>query len=82
MQAMGKATASLLLSISRQGIVHIPLLYILSELFALSGLILAQPITDACMAVFAIIILLSITKKNRLMQGEVKLSPLPDAQDC
>lgn len=46
LQAMGKAKPSFILSLSRQGIIFIPLLFILNVLLGFSGIIYAQPITD------------------------------------
>lgn len=53
LQAMGAAKESLLLSICRQGLIFIPLLYGLNELFGLNGLVPAQPIADAISCVLA-----------------------------
>jgi putative MATE family efflux protein len=46
-QAFGKAKESLILSVARQGIVYIPLLFFMESLLGFSGLIWAQPIADA-----------------------------------
>lgn len=59
-QAMGKAVPSLILSISRQGLIYIPLVIILNITVGLEGIIVAQPIADiACliMSVAAFIII-------------------------
>ena len=45
-QAMGKAIPSLVLAISRQGIVFLPCIFILDKLFQMNGVIFAQPIAD------------------------------------
>ena len=46
-QAMGAAFPSLILSISRQGLVYIPVLFIFHSLFhSAKTLVLAQPVTD------------------------------------
>lgn len=52
-QSMGKAMPALLLSISRQGMLYIPLLLILNAIFGFSGFIYAQPITDVIMRVLS-----------------------------
>lgn len=62
-QAMGKAIPSLLLSISRQGLVFLPLLFLLNRLFGFNGFIFAQPTTDILMLVISIIMLSMILKK-------------------
>ncbi len=46
LQGMGKALPSLLLTISRQGLAFLPLLYILNEAFGLQGAIYAQGAAD------------------------------------
>jgi putative MATE family efflux protein len=63
-QAMGKALPSLFLSISRQGLLFIPLLLILNNLFGFNGFIYAQPLTDAIMLVLSFAILKGILKKD------------------
>lgn len=45
-QAMGAATASLIISLSRQGIIYIPALFILKAALGLTGLAWAQPAAD------------------------------------
>lgn len=46
LQAMGAAGESLILSLSRQGLVFIPLLFIFNSLFNLTGIVYAQPVAD------------------------------------
>ncbi len=46
LQAMGAATASLIINLSRQGIIFIPALFILKAIFGLNGLVYAQPVAD------------------------------------
>ncbi|HOO73782.1 MAG TPA: MATE family efflux transporter [Tepiditoga sp.] len=46
LQAIGAATASLVLSISRQGFVFIPLLFILNHFIGLNGIVYSQPLAD------------------------------------
>jgi len=48
-QAMGKPLKAFILTISRQGLLYIPLLFLLNSLFGLSGMVYAQPITDLIM---------------------------------
>ena len=46
-QAMGAAIPSLILSISRQGLVYIPVLFIFNQIFGTARmLVMAQPVTD------------------------------------
>ncbi len=46
-QAFGKAKEALVLSIARQGLLYIPLLFIMKNVAGFEGLIWAQPISDA-----------------------------------
>lgn len=45
-QGMGKAFPSLVLTICRQGLIFVPLIFILNHLFGLDGVIYAQPAAD------------------------------------
>ena len=62
-QAFGKAKASLILSVARQGLFYIPLLYLLNGTFQFRGLIWAQPVSDTITLVLGIVLLLDILKK-------------------
>ena len=46
MQSVGRALPATILSVLRQGILLIPLLYLLRALFGLNGVILGQSVTD------------------------------------
>lgn len=46
LQAMGAALPSLIISLSRQGIIYIPALYLLNSFLGADGLIWAQPVAD------------------------------------
>lgn len=74
LQAMGRAMASLLLSISRQGIIFVPLLFILSALLGLDGIIFTQAIADLCSIVMSIIMFLYITHKLERQEHEAMAS--------
>ena len=71
-QAMGKALPALFLSISRQGLFYLPLLFILNMLFGFIGFIYAQPITDVLMLIISALILLNIINKDSLMHNELE----------
>lgn len=62
-QAMGKGVQSMILSISRQGVIFIPVLAIMSSIAKLNGVIYAQPITDLLTAILAISIFLGVRKE-------------------
>lgn len=46
LQAMGAAMPSLIVNISRQGLIYIPVLFILKRILGAQGLIWAQPVAD------------------------------------
>lgn len=70
-QAMGKAIPSLILSISRQGFVFLPVLIISSKLLGLNGIIYAQPIADLCSLCIALIMFLVISKQFKIQENQV-----------
>lgn len=49
--AMGRALPSLILSLSRQGIIYIPSILLLNKLFGFAGLVFALPLADMATAV-------------------------------
>lgn len=65
LQACGAATESLIVNISRQGIIYIPAMFVLGALFHETGLIWAQPVADVLSLLLAII--LYIRKSQRLI---------------
>lgn len=63
LQAMGAATASLVINLSRQGIIFIPALFILKAIIGLTGLVWAQPVADIISLFLAIILYIRSYKK-------------------
>lgn len=61
-QAMGKPIKSFILTISRQGILYIPLLFILNRYFGWTGMLFSQPVTDLIMIFVSSIFLLKALK--------------------
>lgn len=55
-QAMGAAAASLIISLSRQGIIYIPALFILKAALGLMGLAWAQPAADIFSTILAAVL--------------------------
>lgn len=56
LRACGAATESLIVNISRQGIIYIPAMFLLRALFHETGLIWAQPVADVLSLLLAIIL--------------------------
>ncbi len=62
-QAIGASVPSLIINISRQGLIYIPMLIILNNLLGINGLVWAQPLVDIISVVMAIFIYLNLTTK-------------------
>lgn len=69
-QALGKAKASLFLSVSRQGLFFLPMILLLNARFGLEGMIYAQPIADALTAGIALLVLFSVVRAAKAAQLE------------
>ncbi len=63
LQAIGAATASLILNVSRQGLIFIPAVWLLHMWFALEGIVYAQPVADILAFVLASILYYRTSKK-------------------
>lgn len=62
-QGMGKGMQSLILAAGRQGLIYLPLLFIMNAIVGLEGIIWAQPIADLCCIVLSLVMFSSIVKK-------------------
>ncbi len=71
-QAIGKGKEAAILSVSRQGILLIPLLLILPSLFGLTGVLLAQPIADALTFLITIFFDLKVKKELKVSRDLTK----------
>lgn len=67
-QGMGKGVQSLILSVGRQGLVYIPLLFILRATVGLDGIIWAQAAADFACIVMALVMWSIIRKKQKTSQ--------------
>lgn len=63
LQAMGAAVGSLIANISRQGLVYIPMLFILDYFFGADGLVWSQPVADIISCAVGIIMYLVVSKR-------------------
>lgn len=71
LQGMGRAAFSLLLTFCRQGLVFVPLLFILDRFVGLQGIIYAQPAADYISVIIATIItLVSIRMFDKELSGK------------
>lgn len=63
LQAMGAAMPSLIINLSRQGLIYIPALYVLNSLIGINGLAWAQPAADILSIGFAVVLYIITSKK-------------------
>ncbi len=63
MQSMGAALPALIINVSRQGIIYLPMIYILNMAFGLTGIVYAQPIADLLSLILAAILCLKSYRK-------------------
>lgn len=70
LQAMGAATASLVINLSRQGIIFIPVLFILKAVLGLTGLVWAQPAADILSILLAVVLYVNTYKKLSIQKTE------------
>lgn len=69
LQAMGAAIPALIINISRQGLIYIPLLYVMNSILEVNGLLWAQPVADILSLILAIILyFISYRKKVRQVE--------------
>ncbi|MFI3254202.1 MAG: MATE family efflux transporter [Eubacteriales bacterium] len=62
LQSAGAAKSAFILNVCRQGVVYIPLLYILGGAFGINGLVYAQPVADVVTLLLAIFIYHHVSK--------------------
>lgn len=86
LQAMGAAAAALVINVSRQGLIFIPVLFLLNAMLGLNGLVWAQPAADLLSLALAWILYLRVSRrmmdagKEMETNGETEnsVNPLPD----
>ena len=67
LQAMGAATPALLISMSRQGIIFIPALFILQAVIGMTGLVRAQPVADVLSILIVAILFGKTMRKMQIL---------------
>lgn len=70
LQAMGAAVESLIIAISRQGLIYIPALFILKAAMGITGLVWAQPAADVLSILLAIVLYVRRYQKLSTKQKE------------
>ena len=71
LQAMGAARPSLMINISRQGIIYVPALFILQKVVGISGLVWAQPAADVLSLVLTLMLYRAEYRRRRGIQKEM-----------
>ena len=69
-QGMGKALPSLILTVCRQGLIFIPLIFILNALLGLDGVIYAQPAADYLSILVGIMICVHLFRSMEHRESE------------
>lgn len=64
LQAMGAATPSFIVSVCRQGIIYIPMVFILGSIVGVNGLVWAQPVADVLSILLVVVLLFCQLKKK------------------
>lgn len=62
-QGMGKSVSSFILSISRQGFIFLPLLFLMNKYVGFDGIVYAQPLSDLACIVLAFIMFLIVNAR-------------------
>ena len=63
LQAMGAATPSLIINLSRQGLLYIPAMFLLEAALGINGLIWAQPVVDVLSMLLAVVLFFPVYRK-------------------
>lgn len=71
LQAMGAAMPSLIVSISRQGLIYIPVVFLMKVLVGMNGLVWAQPVADVSSLILVVFYMARELKKS----GSWELQP-------
>jgi Na+-driven multidrug efflux pump len=64
-QAIGKPIQAMFLTVARQGVIYIPLLFVLKNSMQLNGIVLAQPISDFITMIITITLYMSFIMKKK-----------------
>ena len=72
-QAMGMGKQTLLLSVSRQGLICIPLMFLFRALFGMFGIVAAQPAADFLTMCIALLLFRKLQRRFRAEHGDASL---------
>lgn len=80
-QALGRAFEATVLGMSRQALSFLPCLFILTALYGLSGLMLAQPAADVITTLVALPFFVSVMRRISRLARENPL-PVSEYTEC
>lgn len=69
-QGMGKGTQSMILSLSRQGLIYFPLLIIMNKTVGLDGIIWSQAVADLVCTAMSVVMFLLVVRKLRRQHSQ------------
>ena len=72
LQAMGAAAESLVINLSRQGLIYIPALFLLNAALGAEGLVWAQPVADLLTFVLTQVIVVMVVQELKGMEKEAQ----------
>src|SRR5574344_1161695 len=70
LQAMGAATSSLIVNLSKQGLIYIPCLFIMNKIIGINGLLWAQPVADVLSLIMAVLLYIETVKRMKNKTAE------------
>ena len=70
LQAMGRGPESLILSVCRQGVVNIPLLFLMNHLFQLTGIISTQVVADSITMILSTTLTMIVFRKIKAEEAQ------------
>lgn len=73
-QGMGKGIQSMILSLGRQGLIYVPMLFIMNSLIGLEGIIWSQATADICCVITSIVMFALINKNIKKQEKESVLA--------
>ncbi len=76
LQAINAAKSSLIIGLSRQGLIYIPVLYVFHSLIGAPGLVWAQPVSDGITLLISVVLYVWVLKK--IIQGSTKTPSIND----
>ena len=77
LQAMGAATPSLIINLSRQGLIYIPALYVLETIYGINGIVWAQPLADVLSFILVLILYLPLHRQMFVANGNENFTTSP-----